>query len=130
MPNLAQVCPKCGLYSPASAERCDCGHRFGREARALNAQSALSSPLRIVQVAVGSVVVPAFIVRRTVDPDGELSAFVGLATAITIGATSLWLSRLGRWSRTTFVLAYVLVAGAGLLGLGLLFACADYGSCP
>jgi len=25
----SQCCPRCGLYSPQEAERCDCGYRFG-----------------------------------------------------------------------------------------------------
>jgi uncharacterized membrane protein YhiD involved in acid resistance len=71
-----------------------------------------------------------FVLRQTINPAGGAAALLGLGAAIAIGVANLWFSRLRRWSSAPAILAYLLVAGAGFLGLGVWFACADYGSCP
>ena len=130
MHSVAQACPKCGLYTPAGTERCDCGHRFGLQTDASRGRSSRFLPVRLVQAVMGSVVLPVLILRETINPAGGGTGFLWLGAAIAIGAANLWLSRLGRWSGAPAILAYLLIAGAVLLGLGPWFACVDHASCP
>lgn len=38
-------CPRCGLFSPETAERCDCGYEFKRRAAAIQRANDVTTPV-------------------------------------------------------------------------------------
>jgi hypothetical protein len=62
-------CPKCGLFNPSSAERCDCGHAFvanaapGRPAAARpSLQSSILANKLLYGAAIGAVIAIAIVI--------------------------------------------------------------------
>ena len=83
-------CPRCGLFSPESAERCDCGHQFksqsGTTGRSVPQPEQMAFPSQVsivdVNMPFGSMVV--FMVKWAIASIPALLILIALGALVSI----------------------------------------------